>query len=121
MLSISTPLSDPEYVLSMARLNYYTEGRTLGSWFRRGRRRGPGLSGTVNPKDLRRLFEGRSPDGSAELVQNVGAKDRQCGWDLTFSAGKSVSVAWAVGDLQQKKTIEEAHGAAVRRARISSE
>lgn len=116
MLSISTPLSDPEYVLSMARLNYYTEGgEPLGSWFGGGAE-ALGLSGTVNPKDLRRLFEGRSPDGSAELVQNVGAKDRQCGWDLTFSAGKSVSVAWAVGDLQQKKTIEEAHGAAVRRA-----
>lgn len=116
MLSISMPLSDPEYVLSMARLNYYTEGgEPLGQWFGGGAE-ALGLSGTVDQTVLRRLFQGRSADGSTDLVQNVGSKDRQCGWDLTFSAGKSISVVWAVADPLQKKAIEAAHDAAVKQA-----
>ena len=116
MLSISLPLSDPEYVLSLARLNYYTMGgEPLGQWFGGGAQ-ALGLSGTVDAEVLRRLFQGRSADGKTELVQNVGDEHRQCGWDLTFSAGKSISVAWAVADERQRNLIEAAHETAVKRA-----
>ncbi len=116
MLSISTPLTNPEYLLQTARLNYYQEGgEPLGRWSGGGAQ-ALGLSGAVEPEALRNLFRGYSADGSTPLVQNPGAPDRQCAWDLTFSADKSVSTMWAVASPEVRSQIEEAHGAAVRRA-----
>jgi Ti-type conjugative transfer relaxase TraA len=74
-----------------------------------------GLSGEVQEKDFARLAAGYSPDGTA-LVQNAGDHDRRAGWDLTFSAPKSVSVAWALSDDAQRQKIESAHREAVSKA-----
>ena len=116
MLSISTSLHDPEYLLGMAQLNYYTlGGEPLGKWFGGGTD-AFGLSGTVDPTALRNLFKGLSPDGNSELVQNANDPKRQCAWDLTFSADKSISVAWAVGDKEQRAAIETSQELAVQRA-----
>ncbi len=53
---------------------------------------------------------------AGEEVQNAGKENRQMGWDLTFSAPKSVSIVWAgaKGDLKQE--IELAHQRAVQGA-----
>ena len=37
-------------------------------------------------------------------VQNAGKEDRLMGWDLTFSAPKSVSIVWAGADAQHRQT-----------------
>ena len=62
------------------------------------------------------LLDGFSPDRKRALVQNAGSEDRQCCWDLTFSAPKAVSVLWALAPPEVRKEIEEAHHCAVKKA-----
>lgn len=54
------------------------------------------LDGVVAPEVLHRVLEGRDPDSGVRFTQ--ARKDRVPGFDLTFSAPKSVSVLWAVTD-----------------------
>ena len=49
-------------------------------------------------------------------VQNAGRENRQMGWDLTFSAPKSVSIAWGFADAGHRREILEAHRAATKSA-----
>lgn len=72
-----------------------------------------GLHGDVRPGQLRRLFEGFDPTSGRSLASNAGEKHK-AGWDLTFSAPKSVSVAWAFSDLEMQQQIAAAHDAAVK-------
>jgi conjugative relaxase-like TrwC/TraI family protein len=62
------------------------------------------------------LMEGRDP-GSGGWLRPAGADgSRGGGIDVTFSAPKSVSVVWALGDPWQREQIEEAHAKAVERS-----
>jgi len=61
------------------------------------------------------LMEGRHPR-TARWVRAAGADgQRGAGIDLTFSAPKSVSVVWALGDPAERRRLEDAHSEAVRR------
>ena len=71
-----------------------------------------GLSGAVNREDHIRTLQGSDPRTGEALVQKAGV-DRRYAFDLTFSAPKSVSIAWAVGDEDVKKGIEAAQDRAV--------
>jgi conjugative relaxase-like TrwC/TraI family protein len=94
---------------------YYTSGpEPPGVWFGGGAE-AIGLRGAVQASDLEKLMRGFAPDGE-RLVQNAGASERRAGVDLCFSAPKSVSVVWAVGDAATRRQVEAAHDAAVRRA-----
>src|SRR5690606_35604923 len=57
-------------------------------------------------------FEGNHPLTGEGLTVNSGPQHK-AGWDLTFSAPKSVSVAWAVADAEEREQIAAAHDAAV--------
>lgn len=70
-----------------------------------------GLAGEVQRADFAALARGYSPAGEA-LVQNAGDKDRAALYDCTFSAPKSVSNAWAIGDADTRRSIELAMRAA---------
>src|SRR2546426_546005 len=77
----------------------WRRGESAGVWLGNGSV-AAGLSGEVSGDELRRLFDGAhpltgEPLGRAYVVRE-GA-DRVTGWDLTFSAPKSVSTLWAVG------------------------
>ena len=62
------------------------------------------------------LMEGRDP-GSGAWLRPAGADgSRGGGIDVTFSAPKSVSVVWALGDPWQREQIEAAHAKAVERS-----
>ncbi|MGO8906809.1 MAG: MobF family relaxase, partial [Solirubrobacteraceae bacterium] len=62
------------------------------------------------------LMEGRDP-GSGSWLRPAGSDgSRGGGIDVTFSAPKSVSVVWALGDPWQREQIEEAHAKAVERS-----
>jgi conjugative relaxase-like TrwC/TraI family protein len=59
------------------------------------------------------LMEGRHPR-TGEWLRREGSNGRRGGGiDLTFSAPKSVSVVWALGDEHERREIEAAHAAAV--------
>ncbi len=120
-MSISLPMRGGgagEYYLKLAREEYYTKSLgPPGQWFGKGAE-ALGLSGEVKPEQLKNLLEGKSPDGDRNLVQVQQWKDRerQSGWDITFSAPKPVSVLWSQSDAQVQKTIEKCHDLATRKS-----
>jgi conjugative relaxase-like TrwC/TraI family protein len=111
MLSIAR-LASPEYYLQEH--DYYAEGGdAVCVWLGRARGR-LGLLGAVTEADLKALFEGVDPkDLETPLVQNAGSPSRRPGWDLTFSAPKSVSIVWALAPEPIRAAIAECHRRAV--------
>jgi conjugative relaxase-like TrwC/TraI family protein len=72
--------------------------------------------GPVDGAQFIALMEGRDP-GSGAWLRPAGADgSRGGGIDVTFSAPKSVSVVWALGDPWQREQIEAAHAKAVERS-----
>jgi Ti-type conjugative transfer relaxase TraA len=71
-----------------------------------------GLSGPVNREDHMRTLQGLDPRSGQGLVQGSGAS-RKYAVDLTFSAPKSVSIAWAIGGEETRAGIETAQTRAV--------
>ncbi len=72
-----------------------------------------GLAGAVDKQDFQQVLAGFA---GGDQVQNAGKENRQMGWDATFSAPKSVSVAWALATRDRKTEIEQAHKMAVNAA-----
>lgn len=113
MLSIGAmSAGQSDYYANLAREDYYiTGGEPEGYWHGLGAR-SLGLTGKVQRSCLSRIFEGfdsaRNP-----LVQNAGKRNRQSGWDLTFSAPKSVSFLWSQFDGERREQIRLAHQEAV--------
>jgi len=116
MLSISAmTFGLEEYYLELGREDYYLEGgEPPGAWVGHAANV-LGLEGLVGKDDLRALLRGFSPHGT-KLVQNAGHRDRKPGWDLTFSAPKSVSVLWAYADKNTQTTLRALHFLAVTHA-----
>lgn len=113
MLSIGAMKSGQEsYYQNLAREDYFLEGgEPPGRWLGKGAIT-LGLAAKVNACDLKALFRGFSSDGRP-LVQNAGKENRQPGWDLTFSAPKSVSVLWSQAEEFEQREIQAAHADAV--------
>jgi Ti-type conjugative transfer relaxase TraA len=94
--------------------DYYTEsGHTQGQWLGSGAKE-LGIAGNVTEHAFDRLAAGFHPETNEALVQRAGENHRP-GWDMTFSAPKSVSVVWGVGEREQREAIERAHTQAVER------
>lgn len=89
------------------REDYYLKGGTAtGQWHGRGAA-SVGLSGTVSAGQLVRMFDGEHPQTGEQL----GRRLREGGvaaWDLTFSADKSVSLLWALGDTEIRQQVLKA-------------
>lgn len=96
---------------------YYTRGETerpavwLGSAARR-----LGLSGRVEPDPFRRLLDAAHPQTGDPLGVPRTTDRRLAGFDLCFSAPKSVSVAWALSPPVVADAIAAAHDRAVAQA-----
>ena len=119
VLSISNPSKGAagiaDYYLK-GKEEYYLKGLdSQGEWLGKGAER-LGLKGQVQRAAFVNLLDGFSPNRSRALVQNAGPEDRQCCWDLTFSAPKSASVLWALATPEVRKEIQEAHECAVKKA-----
>ena len=114
MLSIGQMSSGKEeYYLGLAAEDYYTEGgEPPGRWYGEGAT-ALGLEGEVRGNELSNVFRGFSPDGNQPLVRNAGAADRRAGFDFTFSAPKSVSVAAFVAEDSLSRAIRDCHERAV--------
>ncbi|HSZ70901.1 MAG TPA: MobF family relaxase [Solirubrobacteraceae bacterium] len=67
----------------------------------------------VDDKDFIALMEGRHPGTGRWLRPEGAGGGRGGGIDVTFSAPKSVSTVWALGDPWQREQIEQAHASAV--------
>lgn len=112
MLSIGQATA--AYYLNLAKDDYYHKGtEPAGIWYGRGAD-ALGLSGTVNRQAFLGLCAGFSPEeGTEKLVQNAGRENRRAGWDLTFSAPKTVSALWATADETIRQKISAANYSAV--------
>ena len=76
-----------------------------------------GIEGSaVEGQDFIALMEGRHPRTGGWLRPEGAGGGRGGGIDLTFSAPKSVSAVWALGDEAQRRNMEAAHAVAVREA-----
>lgn len=103
--------------------SYYSEGETVkGKWFGK-QAQAWNLQGDVEQEYFDRLCEGQHPRTGVQLVRHVTRQkyenaygetvetsEHRAGWDATFSAPKSVSLAALVGGDQR---IVEAHDRSV--------
>ncbi|MEH6808146.1 MAG: MobF family relaxase [Hyphomonas oceanitis] len=113
--SVSAAVS---YFKHMAQDEYYTgtgeaDAEADGEWDGRGAER-LALEGPVSKTDFEAALNGIDPKTGERLTQ-IG-KSHAPGWDMTFSAPKSVSVMWALSPPADRKTIEAAHRKAVHAA-----
>lgn len=104
------------YYIGLAKEDYYMDGgEPPGIWHGKGAE-ALGLIGQVEGQQLTRVFEGFHPTNDQTLVELQGDKGHRPGWDLTFSAPKSVSVLWSQADPATREKIQEAQFAAVKSA-----
>lgn len=107
MLSISSIKGDAGYYSHED--NYYASGSLESRWMGEGAER-LGLKGEVASADMDAVRQGRLPDGSDLSRMVDGVNKHRSGYDLTFSAPKSVSVMALVGE---DRRFIEAHNRAV--------
>lgn len=105
------------YYDHLQRDDYYSRGgEPPGRWAGRGAER-LSLSGPVTHTEFEAALQGLDPKTGERLAQ-IGGRGREhsAGWDMTFSAPKSVSVLWALSDGPDREIIEQAHRSAVQAA-----
>lgn len=88
--------------------------KSRGAWLAAGGA-ALGLSGAVEGTDLRRVLAGLDPRDELPLRRSLSAA-RVAGFDLTFSAPKSVSVVFGVADRDVRAAVRQAHDRAVEEA-----
>jgi len=89
------------------REDYYLRGGTATGRWRGSGAAELGLEGTVSAEGLVRLFDGEDP-GSGEQLGRQLRMDGVAAWDVTFSADKSVSLLWALGNEEIRRQVLEA-------------
>jgi conjugative relaxase-like TrwC/TraI family protein len=94
--------------------DYYSgEGEAEGYWLGEGADE-LGLTGKVEPAELGAMLTGLNPlDGESLGLKAAPTRQPVPGFDLTFSAPKSVSLTWALGGHPVSSQVMEAHRAAV--------
>jgi conjugative relaxase-like TrwC/TraI family protein len=105
------------YYDHLQRDDYYSRGgEPPGRWAGRGAER-LSLVGPVTHTDFEAALQGIDPKTGERLAQ-IGGRggDHSAGWDMTFSAPKSVSVLWALSAGHDREMIEQAHQSAVQAA-----
>jgi Ti-type conjugative transfer relaxase TraA len=111
------PGAERYYTDSVARgqEDYYSgEGEAKGEWTGIGAQQ-LGLTGAVDEDDFSALLRGISPRSGARLRNEPTARS-VIGFDLTFSAPKSVSVLYGIADSDIARKARDAHDEAVRQA-----
>ncbi|NOR70362.1 MAG: relaxase domain-containing protein [Methylomarinum sp.] len=94
--------------------DYYANHGEAGQWFGKGAAE-LGLTGDVTAEDFGRMLLAIDQNGE-KMVVNGGDENRRAGWDLTFSADKSVSSLWASSSPALAAQIKLAHDNAVAKA-----
>lgn len=124
MLTVAK-MSNIRYYTTLAKEDYYVGQATAlepsGVWIGQGTSKAmldADASRQVNEQTFKHLFDGYAPDGAQKWVTNAGRYngkkgDRMPGYDLTFSAPKSVSICWALAEDQTRRAVENAHQRAI--------
>ena len=95
--------------------DYYLKGQEAPGHWHGGE--ALGLGEAVTLPQLQRMMAGEHPETGERLVGRGGkGRERNPGWDMTFSAPKSVSVLYAAGDDDLKAKIKLVHERAVAKA-----
>jgi conjugative relaxase-like TrwC/TraI family protein len=105
------------YYDHLQRDDYYSRGgEPPGRWAGRGAER-LSLTGPVTHAEFEAALQGLDPKTGERLAQ-IGGRGREhsAGWDMTFSAPKSISVLWALSEGRERAAVEEAHRSAVKAA-----
>jgi conjugative relaxase-like TrwC/TraI family protein len=93
-------------------LDYYSEkNQIIGKWGGLGAER-LGLGEDISKDDLATLSDNQNPLKNIKLTSRNDS-DRTVGYDFTFNASKSVSLAYSFGNDEDKKQILEAFREAV--------
>ncbi len=104
-----------ERQVAQGRDDYYSgRGESPGRWTGAGTE-SLQLGGQVDDDGFMALMDGRDP-GTGELLKRVGGRSKVAAFDLTFSAPKSVSVLFAIGEPALAGALVEAHESAVEAA-----
>jgi conjugative relaxase-like TrwC/TraI family protein len=92
---------------------YLRDGEPPGRWAGEGAAR-LSLAGPVTKSEFEAALKGIDPKTGARLAALGGRMQQHAaGWDITFSAPKSVSVLWALTEAHDRLAIESAHRTAV--------
>lgn len=90
----------------LRRTEYYLNGKEpAGVWLSDSPALGIKVGQIVEADLFEKLHAGVGPDGRL-LITNDGGKERMPGFDLTLSAPKSVSIAFALADAEMRAAIE---------------
>ena len=101
-----------ERQVAQGRDDYYSgRGESPGRWTGDGAET-LRLGGRVDDDGFMALMEGRDP-GTGQRLKRVGGRSKVAAFDLTFSAPKSVSVLFAVGEPALAGALVKAHEQAV--------
>jgi conjugative relaxase-like TrwC/TraI family protein len=101
-----------ERQVAQGRDDYYSgRGESPGRWTGSGAETLE-LGGRVDDDGFMALMDGRDP-GTGERLKRVGGRSKVAAFDLTFSAPKSVSVLFAIGEQGLAGALVEAHESAV--------
>ncbi|MGZ4181542.1 MAG: MobF family relaxase [Solirubrobacteraceae bacterium] len=97
-----------ERQVAQGRDDYYSgRGESPGRWTGAGTE-SLRLGGQVDDEGFMALMDGRDP-GTGERLKRVGGRSKVAAFDLTFSAPKSVSVLFAIGEWALAGALVEAH------------
>jgi conjugative relaxase-like TrwC/TraI family protein len=101
-----------ERQVAQGRDDYYSgRGESPGRWTGSGAETLK-VGGRVDDDGFMALMDGRDP-GTGERLKRVGGRSKVAAFDLTFSAPKSVSVLFAIGEPALAGALVEAHESAV--------
>jgi conjugative relaxase-like TrwC/TraI family protein len=106
--------SASRYYSHLQRDDYYSrDGEPPGRWAGKGAGQ-LSLDGPVTQTEFDAALRGIDPKTGERLAQLGGrGREHAAGWDMTFSAPKSVSVLWALSDVPERQMITQAHRSAV--------
>ena len=103
-----------ERQVAQGRDDYYSgRGESPGRWTGAGAEaEALRVGGQVHDDEFMALMDGRDP-ATGERLKRVGGRSKVAAFDLTFSAPKSVSVLFAIGESALAGALVEAHKSAV--------
>lgn len=110
--SISNSSQAALYYESLATEDYYELGGEPSGYWVGQLQSTLYLNGELCSGELGKMLQGYHPTSGEALASNAGS-DHKGGWDMTFSAPKSVSVAWALANDETRVAIQNAQKKAV--------